>query len=89
MLNFTKNKSVWIFPVFLGFLGILGITGCAQQISEATGFIAQEHRLKTPKGIGPGVNDLKLSPCACLDHELLPRDASAERDILGLFENQS
>ena len=55
-----KNPRIFSLAI-VGIAGaFLALSGCAQQISDATGIIDGQHRLKTPAGIGPGTNDLKL-----------------------------
>ena len=52
-------------------IGSLLIAGCATIAQEQVGKLRGADELKQPPGIGPGANDLKRSPCACIAVPLL------------------
>ena len=67
------------FPILLlSVFPFLFLSACAGDVSRTAGFAAGDHRLDLPIGVGPDSNELKKSPCACLEIELLPPAASRQ-----------
>ncbi len=50
---------------------ILMLPSCGDRITRQAGFIAGDHEMELPVGIGPDPNELRESPCACIPIPLL------------------
>ena len=48
-------------------LSALALGACGDAIPRHAGFIAGDHEMELPVGIGPEQNELRLSPCACIE----------------------